>query len=356
MCFISRVSQRFAAADWNTLESSAQELGPLLLQDEAKFNDCVQPLQATMMPVQDPLLFLTLSSSFWGKFWDALYNSEHSAVDAAQKPIKSSDIASILENMSSRPVANRIAYVSSNFQGGAVWYMIQGVLADHIKLNISRVSAFSTASIDPKGASISVLQQLSATDVSNMRHTDTVIAIRRSAPLVAIDINGFTEKPALQIFRFRVAPVQMTWMGYPGSLHLETMDYLIGDATATPVEHAWAMKEKLVVLSQTYYLNDMRAQLPFVARTPPMPRYADAVRVAHGLPIQVPAHGLWSDSKRPIVLVCFNRLIKIDRMIFSVWMAAMRAQPKALLWLLNEAKSEVLRQMCNQLQTKLNKL
>jgi hypothetical protein len=87
-----------------------------------------------------------------------------------------------------------------------------------------------------------------------------------------------------------------------------------------------------------------------------MPRYADAVRVAHGLPIQVPAHGLWSDSKRPIVLVCFNRLIKIDRMIFSVWMAAMRAQPKALLWLLNEAKSEVLRQMCNQLQTKLNKL
>jgi hypothetical protein len=208
MCFISRVSQRFAAADWNTLESSAQELGPLLLQDEAKFNDCVQPLQATMMPVQDPLLFLTLSSSFWGKFWDALYNSEHSAVDAAQKPIKSSDIASILENMRSRPVANRIAYVSSNFQGGAVWYMIQGVLADHIKLNISRVSAFSTAPIDPKGASISVLQQLSATDVSNMRHTDTVIAIRRSAPLVAIDINGFTEKPALQIFRFRVAPVQ----------------------------------------------------------------------------------------------------------------------------------------------------
>ena len=54
----------------------------MLLKDESKFNECVQPLQATMMPVQDPLLFLTMSSSFWGKFWDALYKSEHAAVDA----------------------------------------------------------------------------------------------------------------------------------------------------------------------------------------------------------------------------------------------------------------------------------
>jgi hypothetical protein len=52
--FTSRVSKRFAAADWNTIESSAQEVGLLLLQDESKFNDCVQPMQATMMPVQDP--------------------------------------------------------------------------------------------------------------------------------------------------------------------------------------------------------------------------------------------------------------------------------------------------------------
>jgi predicted O-linked N-acetylglucosamine transferase (SPINDLY family) len=219
--------------------------------------------------------------------------------------------------------------------------MIQGVLADHLKLNISRMSVFSTAPIDPVGPSISVLQQLSALDVSNMRHTDTVIAIRRSAPLVAIDINGFTEKPALQIFRFRLAPVQMTWMGYPGSLHLENMDLLVSDATATPVEHAWAMKEKLALLSRTYYLNDMRAQLPVVARTRPLARYADAMRAAHDLPIQITGGGGWNNSRRPIVLMCFNRLIKIDRMTFSIWMAAMRAQPRALLWLLNEAKSEV---------------
>ncbi len=308
-----------------------------------------------MMPVQDPLLFLTMSSSFWGKFWDALYNSEHTAVDAAQALIRSADIVSILQTTGTRPAANKIAYVSSNFQGGAVWYMIQGVLADHLKLNISHVSAFSTAPIDPKGPGISVLQKLSAMDVSNMRHTDTVISIRRSAPLAAIDINGFTEKPALQIFRFRVAPVQMTWMGYPGSLHLENMDLLITDLTATPVEHAWAIKEKLVLLSQTYYLNDMRAQVPVVGSTPPSTRYVDAMRIAHDLPIQIPASGRWKDKRRPIILMCFNRLIKIDRMIFSIWMAAMRAQPRALLWLLNEAKSEVEMAFANLTQTKLKK-
>ncbi len=327
---------RFAAADWQTLESSAQELGPLLLQDEEKFNECVQPLQATMMPVQNPLLFLTLSSKFWGKVWDTLYKSEHAAVDAAQPLIKPLDIMK-----GGHPAANTIAYVSSNFQGGAVWYMIQGLLADHLLLNASHVSAYSTAPIDPKGSSISVLQRLPLLDVSNMRHTDTVMSIRRSAALVAIDINGFTEKPALQVFRFRVAPVQMTWMGYPGSLHLENMDYLVADGTAVPVEHVWAMKEKLVLLSQTYYVNDMRAQLPVVGRCPPLTRHVDAIRLAHNLPIQLPGSGGWSDNRRPIILICFNRLIKIDRVIFSVWMAAMRAQPRTLLWLLNEAKSEV---------------
>ena len=116
---------------------------------------------------------------------------------------------------------------------------------------------------------------------------------------------------------------------------------LVADATATPVEHAWAMKEKLALLSQTYYLNDMRAQLPAVGRTPPLARHVDAVRLAYDLPIQVPQYGKYHHSRRPIILMCFNRLIKIDRLIFSCWMAALRSQPRALLWLLNEAKSEV---------------
>lgn len=180
----------------------------MLLKDESKFNECVQPLQATMMPVQDPLLFLTMSSSFWGKFWDSLYKSEHAAVDATQ-PLHDP----FTLHGATSAAANTMAYVSSNFQGGAVWYMIQGMLRDHVTLNRSTVSVFSTAPIDSKGMSVSVLQRLHALDVSNMRHTDTVAAIRRSRALVAIDINGFTEKPALQIFRFRVAAVQMTWMG-----------------------------------------------------------------------------------------------------------------------------------------------
>jgi predicted O-linked N-acetylglucosamine transferase (SPINDLY family) len=305
-----------------------------------------------MMPVADPLLFLTLSSSFWGKFWDSLYKSEHAAVDAAQVLVNPHGILSEVRSRGSA-ARNTVAYVSSNFQGGAVWFMIQGLLADHLRLNSSHVSVYSTAPIDVKGPSINVLQRLHVLDASNMRHTDTVIAIRRSAALVAIDINGFTEKPALQIFRFRVAPVQMTWMGYPGSLHLENMDFLIGDATATPVEHAWAMKEKLAILSQTYYVNDMRAQLPVVGRTPPLTRHVDAVRVAHELPIQMPGGvGRWSGS-RPVILMCFNRLIKIDRMIFSFWMAAMRDQPRALLWLLNEAKSEVERKSSCPLRFKI---
>ncbi len=135
---------------------------------------------------------------------------------------------------------------------------------------------------------------------------------------------------------------------YPGSLHLENMDVLVGDAAATPVEHAWAMKEKLALLSQTYYLNDMRAQLPAVGRAPPLARHVDAVRLAHDLPIQVPPYGKYHHSRRPIILMCFNRLIKIDRMIFSCWMAALRSQPRALLWLLNEAKSEVWATNCRR--------
>ena len=128
----------------------------------------------------------------------------------------------------------------------------------------------------------------------------------------------------LGIFAYRPAPVQVTYLGFPGTSGARYIDYMIGDPVVTPLSEAGHYSEKLALMPHCYQPNDRRR---------PLPRPDDS-RAAHGLP------------EDALVLCGFNQPFKLSPEVFDVWCELLHRLPHAVLWLLawNETAPQVLRQ------------
>lgn len=147
--------------------------------------------------------------------------------------------------------------------------------------------------------------------------------IREDQIDVLIDLKGHTVNGRLGIFAYRPAPVQATYLGFPGTSGATYIDYMIGDAWVSPLSEAPHYTEKLALMPHCYQPNDRKRPLP----------QADSRR----------AHGLPDDA---VVLCGFNQPFKISPDVFDVWCELLHRIPNAVLWLLNWLGSaeDVLRQ------------
>ena len=128
---------------------------------------------------------------------------------------------------------------------------------------------------------------------------------------IAIDLNSHIADGRPGILSHRPAPVQVNYLGYPGSMGADFMDYVIGDAVVTPFSQQNFFREKIVQLPHCYQPNDSRRAI--ATQTPS--------REAAGLPAQ------------GFVFCCFNNNLKITEPVFSVWMRLLTALPGSVLWL-----------------------
>src|SRR6185436_8043295 len=128
---------------------------------------------------------------------------------------------------------------------------------------------------------------------------------------ILVDLKGYTHGARTGISALRPAPVQVNYLGYPGTMGADFIDYLIADRFLIPAAHAADYSEKLVLLPGSYQVNDRKRP---VAATPS--------RRELGLP----EHGF--------VFCCFNHTYKILPETFSVWMRLLEAVPGSILWLL----------------------
>jgi predicted O-linked N-acetylglucosamine transferase (SPINDLY family) len=135
--------------------------------------------------------------------------------------------------------------------------------------------------------------------------------IRTDEVDILIDLKGHTINSRLGIFAYRPAPVQATYLGFPGTSGATYMDYLIGDAEVSPLSEAAAYTEKLALLPHCYQPNDRQRPLP-----------KPTTRAEHGLP------------QDALVLAGFNQPFKLSPQVFDVWCELLHQQPKAVLWLL----------------------
>ena len=146
---------------------------------------------------------------------------------------------------------------------------------------------------------------------------DDVEVARHSRALgidIAVDLNGYTWGSRLGIFAERCAPVQVAYLGYPGTSGTEYMDYIIADKTVIPVDQQVHYTEKVVYLPDSYQVNDARR------------RVAD--RVFGREELGLPASGF--------VFCCFNNNYKIMPETFDSWMRVLKAVPGSVLWLLED--------------------
>ena len=135
--------------------------------------------------------------------------------------------------------------------------------------------------------------------------------IREDGIDILVDLKRYTRGARPGVFAHRPAPVQVSYLGYPGTSGSPAIDYLVGDPFVTPLDHAPWYAEKIAQLPGSYQCNDGTRALP----TPP-PR-ADI-----GLPGQA------------LILCAFNQPYKISPEVFDVWCRVLRQLPEAVLWLL----------------------
>jgi predicted O-linked N-acetylglucosamine transferase (SPINDLY family) len=128
---------------------------------------------------------------------------------------------------------------------------------------------------------------------------------------VLVDLKGYTARSRSSILALRPAPVQVNYLGYPGTMGADFVDYLIADRFIVPPEQRNGYTEKIIRLADCYQPNDSSR-----------PRPEAPSRKACGLP----EHG--------VVFCCFNSSYKITPEVFDAWCRLLKAVPDSVLWLL----------------------
>jgi predicted O-linked N-acetylglucosamine transferase (SPINDLY family) len=150
------------------------------------------------------------------------------------------------------------------------------------------------------------------TDVSGRTDEEVARLMRAAGIDIAVDLHGFTQGYRTNIFARRPAPIQVNFLGFPGSMGCEYIDYIVADATLIRPEEYGDYAEKVVTLPDSYQPNDNTKAI-----ASPAPG-----RESLGLP------------RDAFVFACFNNNYKITPDAFDVWMRLLASLPGSVLWLL----------------------
>jgi predicted O-linked N-acetylglucosamine transferase (SPINDLY family) len=207
----------------------------------------------------------------------------------------------------------RLGYLSGDFHSHATAYLAAELFERHDRSRFE-VVAFSYGPDDGSDMRRRLVAAFDAfVDLRGQDHGVAARTIRDHAIDVLVDLKGHTWGARTPILAWRPAPIQVNYLGYPGTMGADFIDYIVVDPFIVPPGHDQAFSEALVRLPDCYQPNDRRRAI--AAATPS--------RAACGLP----EHGL--------VFCCFNNTYKIGPAVFAVWMRLLAAAPDSVLWLLD---------------------
>jgi protein O-GlcNAc transferase len=153
-------------------------------------------------------------------------------------------------------------------------------------------------------------------DVLTMSHKEVVMLTRSVELDIAVDLGGYTQNSRTKIFAMSAAPIQVSFLGYAGTMGIDYMDYLIADHTLIPKDRQHHYSEKIAYLPNSFMVNDTKNKVLKKVFT----------RAETGLPIN------------GFVFCCFNNHYKITPNIFIGWMRILSQVDGSVLWL-SEANS-----------------
>jgi protein O-GlcNAc transferase len=209
-----------------------------------------------------------------------------------------------------------VAYVSADFGEHAVSLLTAGLFEHHDR------SQFRTIAIslgrDDKSQLRDRIKNSFETFVDAGERSDAEVAtlMRELEVDIAVDLMGFTEGCRTGIFAQRAAPIQVNYLGYPGTMGVPFIDYIIADRFVIPDERRRHYGEKIVCLPDTFQVND--------SRRPPVE--VSPSREECGLP----AHAF--------VFCAFNTAHKITPLMFDIWMRLLKDVEHSVLWLVSNGR------------------
>ena len=151
-------------------------------------------------------------------------------------------------------------------------------------------------------------------DVRAYSDVDVAALSRQHEIDIAVDLKGYTQDNRAGIFACGAAPVQVNYLGYPGTMAARYIDYIVADATVIPENSARYYTEKVVTLPNSYQVNDAHRRIADMVFT----------RKDLGLP------------DTGFVFCCFNNNFKITPGTFDVWMRILKRVDSSVLWLFED--------------------
>lgn len=206
----------------------------------------------------------------------------------------------------------RLGYFSANFNNHAVMHLIAGLFETHDRSKFELI-AFSLGTDSDVPMRQRIVRSFDRfIDVRVQSDQDIALLAKEQGIDIAIDLNGLTVDARPGIFSLRAAPVQVSYLGYPGTAGAPYMDYLIADRVVVPEADRQFYTEKIVWLPDSYQANDGQRPIGDVPS-----------RIEAGLP------------PGGFVFCCFNDTYKITPAVFDIWMRILCRVEGSVLWLLN---------------------
>lgn len=205
----------------------------------------------------------------------------------------------------------RVGYVSPDFREHLNAYLTFPIfrLHDREKFEIFCYSIH-------EGDGSQIRQRIESTaehfrDAAHLSDREVAGLINVDGVSILVDLGGYTAFSRPGIFAYLPAPIQVNYLGFPGTMGAEYVQYRMTDPIASPEENASYWDEKLVFLPDSFYIYDNSEEL------------ADSAveRADYGIPDQA------------IVYCCLHNYYKIDPEIFDVWMRLLKRVPESVLWL-----------------------
>jgi predicted O-linked N-acetylglucosamine transferase (SPINDLY family) len=208
----------------------------------------------------------------------------------------------------------RIGYYSADFHNHATTQLMAELFEKHDKCHFELIGfSFGPNKIDAMRERVTqAFDQF--IDVTSISDESVALMSRELGIDIAVDLKGLTQDARLGIFAYRVAPIQVSYLGYPGTLGVDYIDYLIADKTLIPVQSQQHYSEKIVYLPHSYQVNDRKRDIAPVLFT----------KEELGLP------------QESFVFCCFNNNYKITPDVFDTWCRILKAVKNSVLWLLED--------------------
>jgi predicted O-linked N-acetylglucosamine transferase (SPINDLY family) len=205
----------------------------------------------------------------------------------------------------------RIGYFSADFQEHPVSHLTAELfeLHDRSQFEIFGFSSgFQKTDLMRKRLEIGFDQFI---DVVHKTDQEVAMLAREMKIDIAVDLGGFTAESRVGIFAMRAAPIQVNYLGYPGTMSADYMDYIIADPILIPDEKKCHYAEKIAYLPETFMVNDSTlkpSEEPFSRKDFALPENA-------------------------FIFACFNGSYKITQATFLGWMRILNAVDNSILWL-----------------------